>query len=50
MIEENHRQYIDLQKSANAKRQKIKDFDKKQEEKKVKEFDVSCDETRELSM
>ena len=41
MAEEHQKNYQALQNKVKMQRQKIKDFDKKQEAKKIKEFDVS---------
>lgn len=41
MIEDHNRNYASMQKQANEKRKAIKDFDKRQGDKKMKEFDVS---------
>lgn len=39
MIEDHNRNYASMQKQANEKRKAIKDFDKRQDDKKMKEFD-----------
>mmetsp|Transcript_12005 Transcript_12005/g.15353 ORF Transcript_12005/g.15353 Transcript_12005/m.15353 type:complete len:155 (+) Transcript_12005:17-481(+) len=40
MTEEYNRNYVAMQDAVKEKRQRIKDFDRKQEEKKIKSFDV----------